>query len=121
MTLFIWFHFQFDNYIYVLYKCSQQVEYKKNEINNVLLEQLDYLEKLYVRNEGGFSYFIDKSQTHYYGVEITGGKKQADIHGTTLCLWAISMITNNLENDKLDLKWKLIKPWIKVKKQNQRN
>jgi len=47
-----------------------------------------------LKKDKGFSYFINKSQTHYYGLKITTGMNTADIHGTTLLLWAISMIDN---------------------------
>ena len=43
-------------------------------------------------SEGGFSYFQDQNQTHYYDVKIANEKNQADIHGTLLCMWAIVMI-----------------------------
>ena len=45
-----------------------------------------------------------------YGVQITNGKNQADIHGTTLAMWALSMITNNIEDDRVNLELNLIKP-----------
>ncbi len=80
--------------VYVLYKCSLTSEYRKHDIddyfNNVYIEIM----KHYIKEEKGFSYFIDKSQTNYYGLKITQGLKTADIHGTTLLLWAISMIEN---------------------------
>ena len=44
--------------------------------------------------EGGFSYFLNKSQTHYYGLKISNGLRTADIHGTTLLVWALSLISD---------------------------
>ncbi len=80
--------------VYVLYKCSLTSEYRMHDIddyfNNVYIEIM----KHYIKEENGFSYFIDKSQVNYYGLKITKGFKTADIHGTTLLLWAISMIEN---------------------------
>lgn len=96
------------DYVYVLYKCSQQVDYRKNEINKVLGETLSDLIQLYKRDEKGFSYFKGKSQTFYYGVEISKGQNFADIQSTTLCVWAIIMIMHN--NESLEKKYKLIKP-----------
>ena len=61
-----------------------------------------------MKDEGGFSYFYNKSQTHYYGVQITEGIKQADIHGTTLCLWALLMILDSLEIQEKNMN--IIKP-----------
>ena len=66
------------------------------------------IEELYFEDQGGFSYFPKKSQTHYYGVEITNGANCPDIHGTTLSLWAINMILKN--NEMLDSKYNIIKP-----------
>lgn len=98
------------DYVYVLFKCSQQTNYKKNEVNQILLQQLLHIQELYQGDDGGFSYFTKSSQTHYYGAEIIHKTNQADIHGTLLCLWAITMILKNIELDKLDFKWNLIKP-----------
>jgi hypothetical protein len=96
------------DYVYVLYKCSQQVNYKKQEINGVLNETLHDLIQLYKQDEKGFSYFKGKSQTYYYGVEITKGNDCADIQSTTLCVWAIVMILQN--NESLESRYNLIKP-----------
>ena len=85
------------DFVYVLYKCSKQTEYRKFEINNLLSTFLNEIKKLYVKKDEGFSYFKTKSQTHYYGVQITEGLHEADIHGTTLCLWAVLMILDCLE------------------------
>ena len=48
----------------------------------------------YFPDLGGFSYFKNKSQIHYYGVKISKGFDEPDIHGTLLLLWAISMISD---------------------------
>lgn len=96
------------DFVYVLYKCSKQVNYKKKEINRLFLDLLNQIKNLYVESDKGFSYFTGMSQTHYYGVPITVGLNKADIHGTTLCLWAILMILDNLE--KMDNRFKIIKP-----------
>ena len=96
------------DYVYVLFMCSQQTDYKKKEINFILMETLSELVKLYKKEEKGFSYFLNKSQTHYYGVEISIGKDCADIQSTTLCIWAIIMILIN--NELLNDKYQLIKP-----------
>lgn len=85
------------DFVYVLYKCTKQENYRKKEISILFNNILNDLMKLYVKKEGGFSYFIGKSQTHYYGVEITKGLNCADIHSTTLCIWSIIMILDLLE------------------------
>lgn len=96
------------DYIYVLYKCSQQVNYRKKEINNLFISLIPEILRLYIKGDNAFSYFIGKSQTHYYGVPITKGYETADIHGSLLCLWGILMILDNLE--MFNLKHNIIKP-----------
>ena len=94
--------------VYVLYKCSKQTEYKKKEIIQYFETLEPIIFKHYFEVEGGFSYFINKSQTHYYGVEVTKGKNLPDIHGTLLLVWAISMMEEIRESDRFNLK--VIKP-----------
>lgn len=96
------------DFVYVLYKCSKQENYRKKEISILFENILNDLMKLYVKKDGGFSYFIGKSQTHYYGVEITKGHNCADIHSTTLCIWSIIMILSLLE--EIEPNMNIIKP-----------
>jgi len=96
------------DFVYVLYKCSSITNYKKKEINNLFIGFLDNINSLFKKDEGGYSYFKDRSQTHYYGVKISKGFDVADLHGTLLCSWAIFMILKNLE--MLDDNIKIIKP-----------
>lgn len=85
------------DFIYVLYKSSLETSYRKKEINILFKDLLSKIMELYVPEDKGFSYFKNKSQTHYYGVKISHGYHTADIHGTILCVWAINMILNQLE------------------------
>ena len=94
--------------VYVLYKCLDQVEYKRNEIVSYMEDVLNLIYLHYKEDEGGFSYSIDKSQEYYYGLRITKGSNQADIHGTILLTWALSMIFSVQENE--DFNWKILKP-----------
>tara|TARA_B100001564_G_C20643141_1_gene673125 strand:- start:878 stop:2014 length:1137 start_codon:yes stop_codon:yes gene_type:complete len=94
--------------IYVLYRCAKETSYKRLEIEKYLIKQLEIIEKHYFYGKGGFSYFINKSQITYYGLQITSGLKTPDLHGTTLLLWALSMIYEINFPDKKYLK--VIKP-----------
>jgi hypothetical protein len=96
------------DYVYVLYRCSKQTDFKKKEILQIFDESIGEIRKLYYKNLNGFSYFKNKSQTHYYGVKISDGKNVPDLHGTLLCTWALLMILDTTENLKSD--YKLIKP-----------
>jgi hypothetical protein len=96
------------DYVYVLYRCSLQTKHKRKEI-------VDYLEKLYELifehfhfEIGGFSYGVKQSQKLYYGVTISKGYDEPDIHGTILLTWALSMIFKLTENDKYE--WNILKP-----------
>jgi hypothetical protein len=62
----------------------------------------------YKKNEGGFSYFLNESQTNYYGLKINNGGDKADLHGTILLLWAVSMIYD-FENSDNEL-FNILKP-----------
>tara|TARA_Y100000389_G_C17470258_1_gene529832 strand:- start:10032 stop:10970 length:939 start_codon:yes stop_codon:yes gene_type:complete len=96
------------DYVYVLYRCSKQTDFKKKEILQIFDESIGEIKKLYYKNLNGFSYFKNKSQTHYYGVKISDGNNVPDLHGTLLCTWALLMILDTTENLKSD--YKLIKP-----------
>ena len=70
--------------IYVLFKCSDQSDYKKNEIIEYLIELNELIFQHYFYDSGGFSYYLNKSQIYYNGLIISNGKPSADIHGTLL-------------------------------------
>ena len=93
--------------VYVLHQCSKYTNYKKKEINNYFIEILNLI-MLHEKKDGGFSYFLSKSQTHYYGVNVTKGLDESDLHGTTLLVWAISMIFDFFEDGTTD--FKILKP-----------
>jgi hypothetical protein len=96
------------DYVYVLYKCSKQTTYKKKDINDIFKNIIRQLLKLYNSKDQAFSYYENKAQTHYYGLKITHGTDKADLHGSLLCLWAIFMMMENMEN--LNPKYNVIKP-----------
>ena len=92
--------------VYVLYKTCSQSNYKKEEVKNFVNEIKLIIRKNYHPEKGGFSYFQGKSQTHYYGLNISLGKNTPDLHGTTLLLWALTMIDHINGNAR----FKIIKP-----------
>ena len=91
--------------VYVLYRCSQESVYKRNDIVNYLENIYDLLLPHYFPKQGGFSYFLTNSQSNYYGVKISNGKNTPDLHGTLLLTWAIAMIDKivNLEDSSLNI------------------
>tara|TARA_Y100000741_G_C18252569_1_gene557792 strand:- start:236 stop:1372 length:1137 start_codon:yes stop_codon:yes gene_type:complete len=94
--------------VYVLYRCSLQTEYKLKEIKDYLVDLIDIIESHYFKNQGGFSYYQDKSQIYYYGLKITKGTKTPDIHGTILLVWALSMIFDVIGYKEMN--WNILKP-----------
>ena len=96
------------DYVYVLCKTTNQTNYRKKEVSSLLVEVLEYLKLLYHMDHKGFSYFINKSQTHYYGININKGSNVPDLHGTILSVWAIVMILEVLEKNNNN--YKVIKP-----------
>ncbi len=94
--------------VYVLYRCSKQTNYKRKEINNYFNKLQKIILSHYKSDEGGFSYYINRSQEYYYGLKITDGQNRADIHGTLLLLWALSMIYD-FQNEENEL-FNIIKP-----------
>lgn len=93
--------------IYVLYRCSRQTRHKR-EKSRVYCEQVLDMIKEHQNRDGGFSYYIGRSQTHYYGVPFSQGFAESDIHGTSLLTWALAMICENLDVDKEG--WRVIRP-----------
>ena len=94
--------------VYVLYRCSNNNDYKKNEINSYFNSIEEMIFDHYFSDSGGFSYYVGKSQLYYYGLNITKGLNEADIHGSTLLLWALSMIYDFRESTTIKLN--ILKP-----------
>lgn len=96
------------DFVYVLYRCSLETNYRKKDIVKYLENFYETIFNHFYPNQGGFSYGIDSSQKLYYGVEISNGNSEPDIHGTLLLTWALSMIFKITENENYD--WKVLKP-----------
>ncbi len=96
------------DYVYVLYRCSLETNHRRKEIVKYLDEIVELIFLHYYQEQGGFSYSIGSSQKLYYGVEISKGNNQPDIHGTILLTWALAMIFKITENDEFN--WNVLKP-----------
>jgi hypothetical protein len=94
--------------VYVLWRCQRQAPgYRELDIHAYALDLLDAV-KRHERQDGGFSYFPSRSQTHYYGVPITRGEPVGDMHGTILLCWALAMIRELL--GQTGEGWSVIRP-----------
>ena len=93
--------------VYVLDRCSQETTHKKNKIIDYCSSVLKMI-KAHHNKDGGFSYSIGSAQTSYYGLPISKGFYESDIHGTVLLTWALAMIFKIQEKENYD--WKIIRP-----------
>ena len=93
--------------VYVLYRCALQTNYRRSAIGTYLQECLCMISQ-HTRADGGFSYDINQSQKWYYGLPITKGLKEGDIHGTILLIWAATMCAAVLYPGRLS--WKVLRP-----------
>ncbi|NOH54520.1 hypothetical protein F0266_16385 [Vibrio coralliilyticus] len=87
------------NIVYVLNKLSASLShgYRFDEISSFMLSKLGTYREHFKPKSGGFSFYKDSSNTHYYGLKITKGRNEADIHGTVLFLWGICLISDTLD------------------------
>lgn len=93
--------------VYVLFKCSQISDHRNDDLRAYLLRCLEII-LTHKQEDGGFSYFSNKAQKWYYGVPISKGLREGDIHGTVLFTWAIAMIAKVILPSKLN--WNVIRP-----------
>jgi hypothetical protein len=93
--------------VYVLYRCLNQSDYRRHDVQVYCQRILDMIQ-LHYNKDGGFSYAIKRSQTGYYGVRISRGLPESDLHGTILLTWAIAMILELLDANEFG--WQVIKP-----------
>jgi len=94
--------------IYVLSVCGKQSEYKKDEIIKYFDKMVYLIRNHHHPEVGGFSYYINKSQTHYYGLKISEGKNTPDLHGTLLLVWALAIIFDFQEDSRQS--WNILRP-----------
>ena len=51
--------------VYVLYRCLNESNYREKEVMSYFDKTIELIEKHYFYGEGGFSYFIHKSQKNW--------------------------------------------------------
>ena len=91
--------------IYVLHQCSRYTTYRRDEILEYCIRRLKIVER-FRRENGAFSFFEDRAQTSYYGVPVSRGLRESDVHGTTLFVWTLVMIGDLLGFNR-EMSWKL--------------
>jgi len=89
------------NIILVLNYASKLLarKYRQQQIEKFALDRLKIYKKHYYEEKGGFSFLSKQANTRYYGVKITRGFDEPDIHGTIMFVWGISIIAQMLNID----------------------
>jgi hypothetical protein len=83
--------------VYVLSQCRRYSDHRSDDVRDFARGLLEMI-RLHYNPDGGFSYWIGKSQTVYYGVPITSGMPVSDIHGTLLLTWALAMVLRLIDD-----------------------
>jgi len=92
------------NIIYCLYYCSNISEYRRKDIEDFCYNRLNIYKDFYYKDTGGFSFYKHRANDIYYGVKISRGLNEPDIHGTVLFVWGIALISKMLKLDFIDFK-----------------
>ena len=88
--------------VYVLHYCLRYTDHRYTDIVNFCSKAVGMIRK-HFHESGGFSYYVGKSQMNYYGVTTARGLDEADIHGTSLLIWALAMILDILRVEGVEL------------------
>lgn len=81
--------------IYVLHECAQLTSHRLAEIHEfakILLTRI----KRHLKADGALSFFPDWANTTYYGVPISRGLPESDVHGSHLLVWAATLCVSLL-------------------------
>ena len=68
--------------------------YRHDEIEIFMKKRLEIYKKHYFPKYGAFSFNIKESGKIYYGMPVSKGYNEPDIHGTMMFLWGLSVIGN---------------------------
>jgi len=93
--------------VYVLHRCLEQADHRKDEVQEFCRELVSIV-RAHHNEDGGFSYFAGRAQSHIHRVRITKGPPISDIHGSVLLTWAVVMMLDILEENTFG--WRVMKP-----------
>lgn len=85
--------------IAVLFMLTEKlsVDYRRDDIRVFCRDWLDICRRHYHHKPGGFSFFEDQANTTLYGLTITEGRDEPDVHGTFLLTRGLSMVAEILD------------------------
>ena len=82
--------------IFALHQAMQFTSYREDEIKQFALDRISIVKKFKFENQG-FAFSLTKPRRSYYGVQMTTGSElEADVHGTFLSCWTLSMLADIL-------------------------
>lgn len=86
------------NVIYVLKYLSEFLKnnYRYDEVKTFALKMLNKYSSYYYPEHGGFSFNYKKANDNYFGMKVSKGLDEPDIHGTLMFTWGISIIVQIL-------------------------
>lgn len=88
------------NHLYVLATISRLQNFKKTKtLEKFCTSYLASLVPFYRWAEGAFSFFPQRSQETYLEAKITSGSSCADLHGTVMQTWALSLLFQLMGTD----------------------
>lgn len=95
--------------IYVLHQAlvSPSGSRADQRVHQYCMQVQDFI-RAHAHADGGFSFYVRKAQTGYYGAPVSRGLDESDIQGTCLLVWALSLIWRMLEPE--GAKWKALRP-----------
>lgn len=80
------------NAVYILWCCTQQSDFRKVEVEQYLKRILVEEIPRFRMPDGAFSFYPKRAQNYYYGLIVTKGLAESDVHGTHLLTWTLAMI-----------------------------
>jgi hypothetical protein len=81
--------------VYVLHACSRRTDHRAAEVQSAAGRTLAAISE-HRRPDGGLSFFRDHANTSYYGVPVSHGLDESDVHGTHLLIWAATLCADLL-------------------------
>ena len=77
--------------LYVLQRAGAEVQgYRDNDLERLGLDALEEIAE-HLREDGGFSFYPNRSQRLYYGTLVSLGENQSDLHGAVMFTWACAV------------------------------
>ena len=90
---------------YVLHQASLVTDHRRDEVQRFARLRLEHVTGFRVDN-GGFAFDRERPRRHYYGVAMSRGLPEADVHGTLMFTWTLAMLADIL-GWREELGWEL--------------